>query len=356
MRRLPVFLLLDVSDSMIGEPLHHLEKGIDTLISKLRQDPHAIETVYISVIAFAGQVKTIVPLMDLPSFYPPRLQVGAGTSLGLALEHLMREIDKKVIKTTRERKGDWKPLIYLMTDGKPTDKCDDAISKWNKDFANRVNLVAIGLGEHASTDILRKFTDNVLSYNGEDGADFARFIEWMTMSVKSQSVKLIENQSKYEFNVSLEKVSSIVQLAKSGQTLQPDDDHVILVGRCQTKHNPYLIKYDKVPYTQILLPNASGDGKEKRYFNVSGSFPVEESYFEWSGSMTGIDPKISITSLYGTSSCPQCGNRIANGFCSCGKMFCISGAGPAQCPWCGQKAIMDFMDPDDEFEISRSRG
>lgn len=354
MRRLPVFLLLDVSDSMIGEPLQYLEKGLDTFIGKLRQDPHAIETVYLSVIAFAGQVKTVVPLMDLPSFYPPRLQVGAGTSLGLALEHLMKEIERNVVKTTCERKGDWKPLIYLMTDGKPTDRCEQAIEKWNRSFSTRSNMVAIGLGPHASTETLRKFSSNVLNYNGEDAADFTRFIEWMTMSVQSQSMKLMENQSRDTFKVSLEKAGNVIELAKFRPA--PDDSHVILVGRCQTKKTPYLIKYDLLPYTPILNPNASDYDKNKKYFQVSGCFPVEESYFEWSGSMADIDPKISITSLYGGSNCPQCGNKIANGFCECGKMFCISGAGPAKCPWCGKTAIMAFVDPDDDFDIVRSRG
>nr|VFK41650.1 MAG: hypothetical protein BECKSD772F_GA0070984_109813 [Candidatus Kentron sp. SD]VFK47082.1 MAG: hypothetical protein BECKSD772E_GA0070983_108714 [Candidatus Kentron sp. SD] len=44
MRRFPVFLVLDVSDSMVGEPRWLLEKGLETLIQLLRQNPHAMET------------------------------------------------------------------------------------------------------------------------------------------------------------------------------------------------------------------------------------------------------------------------------------------------------------------------
>jgi len=30
-------------------------------------------------------------------------------------------LDKEVRKSTKEQKGDWKPLVFLMTDGMPTD-------------------------------------------------------------------------------------------------------------------------------------------------------------------------------------------------------------------------------------------
>ena len=95
MRRLPIFLVIDVSESMVGSPLRHMQEGINQLINELRKDPYALETVYLSVIAFAGVVKTLAPLMELYAFYPPRLPVGAGTSLGAALNHVMDEITKK---------------------------------------------------------------------------------------------------------------------------------------------------------------------------------------------------------------------------------------------------------------------
>ena len=111
---------------MAGDNIRQLNQGLEGLIKKLRTDPHALETVFLSVIVFAGKVKTLTPLVELSSFYPPRLPLGSGTSLGLALEHLMNEIDRNVKKTTTDQKGDWRPVIYLMTDGKATDSADEA--------------------------------------------------------------------------------------------------------------------------------------------------------------------------------------------------------------------------------------
>ena len=89
MRRLPIFLVIDVSESMVGQPLRQMQEGISRMIATLRRDPYALETVYLSVIAFAGVAKTLAPLVELVAFYPPRLPVGSGTSLGAALNHVM---------------------------------------------------------------------------------------------------------------------------------------------------------------------------------------------------------------------------------------------------------------------------
>ena len=46
MRRLPVFLVLDTSGSMSGEPIQAVKNGVQMLVSALRQDPQALETAF----------------------------------------------------------------------------------------------------------------------------------------------------------------------------------------------------------------------------------------------------------------------------------------------------------------------
>lgn len=50
MRRLPIYFLIDVSESMVGEPIIQVEKGMRNIIQELRTDPYALETVFVSVI------------------------------------------------------------------------------------------------------------------------------------------------------------------------------------------------------------------------------------------------------------------------------------------------------------------
>ena len=79
MRRLPVYFLIDVSESMVGDPISQVESGMAQLIQELKKDPNALETVHISVLVFAGDAQTLVPLNDIISFYPPKFPIGSGT-------------------------------------------------------------------------------------------------------------------------------------------------------------------------------------------------------------------------------------------------------------------------------------
>lgn len=43
MRRLPVYILIDTSGSMRGEPIEAVKVGLDSMVSSLRTDPYALE-------------------------------------------------------------------------------------------------------------------------------------------------------------------------------------------------------------------------------------------------------------------------------------------------------------------------
>lgn len=351
MRRLPIFFVLDVSESMVGENLKKLEEGLNNIIKALRQDPHALETVYVSVIAFAGKTKTIVPLIEVPSFYPPKLPIGGGTSLGAALHHLMAEIDKSVIKTTSDVKGDWKPIIYLLTDGKPTDSVSSAVAKWKNEYAKKATLVAVALGRFADVSVLKQLTEHsfVLENTGED--EFMKFIKWITASVASQSKSLSDAPSD---NANLAKLDdSILSLIKDVKELRPaDPDYVILTGRCQRTRLPYLMKYERnaqqIQHRDFAV--------EATHYTVSGCYPVGEDYFEWSDG-SGSQLKVNTNELLGTPGCPHCGNVTAFAMCACGGIMCLNGPGTAVCPWCEKEVTFAPGGGDDEgFDVNRARG
>lgn len=113
MRRLPVYLLLDTSGSMCGEPIEAVKNGVQVMISSLRQNPQAQETAFLSIITFDSSAKQIIPLTDLGSFQMVDIKASGTTALGEALKLVSNCIDNEVAKTTSETKGDWKPLVFL---------------------------------------------------------------------------------------------------------------------------------------------------------------------------------------------------------------------------------------------------
>ncbi|PUZ26693.1 Uncharacterized conserved protein YegL, contains vWA domain of TerY type [Chitinophaga costaii] len=188
MRRLPVYLLLDTSGSMTGEPIEAVKNGVQVLISTLRQDPYALETAFISVITFDSSARQLTPLTDLTTFQIPQINAGGGTALGDALKLTAQSIAREVSKSTPDVKGDWKPLVFLMTDGRPTDDWSSGVTEFKQ--AKTGIVVACAAGNQADTSILKQITDIVVSLDTADSATIKAFFKWVSASVSTGSQKI----------------------------------------------------------------------------------------------------------------------------------------------------------------------
>jgi len=188
MRKLPVYLLLDVSGSMHGEPLEAVKNGLDILTQTLRQDPYALETAYLSVITFANNAQQAVPLTEINDFQVPELEARGQTRLGEALELLAQRVDAEVSKTGPEKKGDWKPLVFIMSDGAPTDSLDRGIKELSKRKFGMI--VACAAGADADVITLKRITDNVARLDNLDAESIKAFFKWVSASVSVGSAKI----------------------------------------------------------------------------------------------------------------------------------------------------------------------
>lgn len=345
MRRLPIFFLLDVSESMIGDDLRSLESGVAEIVRNLRGDAHALETVHLAVIGFAGKAKMLTPLMDLVSFYPPRLPVGSGTSLGAGLTVLMNEIDRCVVRRSATVRGDYRPVVYLMTDGRPTDDVLPAIQRWKQHYAKRATLVAIAIGEQADLTVLHELTEHVMVFSQENSGDFAAIVRWVSMSISVQS------QAVDSGTVSLAKPTQGLMELLQGDLARTrlDDSVVVLQGKCQKTKQPYLLKFKQVP----TVPGMRVPGG---LFGMVGSFAVGEEYQEWSDPGL-LNPTINTDRLIGGAPCPHCSNRYAFATCACSGLHCVAGDGEARCPWCSKVGNYGCATDDQPgSEVSRGLG
>ena len=191
-RRLPVYLLLDCSGSMMGEPIEAVKQGIKVLLSELKSDPQALETAYISVITFDSSARQTSPLTELMLFKEPQLKANGATALGGALNVLVDCIENEVRKSTETQKGDWKPLVFILTDGSPTDTEDfkNAVKKIQS--VKTANIIACAAGSNAKTEYLKQITNNVLMMNNLSAGDLSKFFAWVSSSVKISSQKINE--------------------------------------------------------------------------------------------------------------------------------------------------------------------
>ncbi len=190
MRRLPVYLLLDTSGSMMGEPIEAVKNGVQTMVSALRQDPYALETAFLSIITFNSTANQPVPLTELTSFQTPPIEASGTTSLGAALSLLAQRAESEVNKTTAEQKGDWKPIVFIMTDGMPTDDWQKGLNDFQKQKWGMV--VACAAGQAVDTSILKQITEVVVQLDTADSSSFKAFFKWVSASISTSSAKIEE--------------------------------------------------------------------------------------------------------------------------------------------------------------------
>lgn len=188
MRRLPVYLLLDTSGSMSGEPIEAVKNGVQVMVSSLRSNPQAIETAYLSVITFDSSARQIIPLTDLSNFQMLDIQATGTTSLGDALKLVSNCIENEVTKTSADTKGDWKPLVFIMTDGLPTDDWQSGLAAFKTKKTGIV--VACAAGSGADTSVLKQITENVVELATADSGSIAKFFAWVTASIGVSSTKV----------------------------------------------------------------------------------------------------------------------------------------------------------------------
>ena len=184
-RRLPVYLLIDTSGSMKGEPIESVKVGLADMIATLRLDPYALETACISIITYNSKVEQILPLTPLEDLQLPDIAVpeSGATFMGAAMNLLCERYDAEVNIGSKEQKGDWMPLLFVLTDGKPSDlqAYNEAIEKIKKH--QFTNIVACAAGPKAKTDPLKQLTHNVFTLENMDSNSFKKFFQWVSINV-----------------------------------------------------------------------------------------------------------------------------------------------------------------------------
>lgn len=190
MRRLPVYLLVDTSGSMHGEAIEAVRNGLQVLVSTLRQDPYALETAYLSVITFNSTAQQLTPLTELMNFQVPNIDASGTTAMGEALSLLANCINREVVKGSAEVKGDWKPVVFLLSDGSPTDDLSKGIAAMKS--IKTGTFVACAAGASADTTTLKQITDTVVSLDTADANSIKAYFKWVSASISVSSQK-IEN-------------------------------------------------------------------------------------------------------------------------------------------------------------------
>jgi len=317
---------------MAGSAIEAVNLGVATLTKELKCNPQALEAAYLSVITFSRHAQQVVPLTELALFQPPKLTVRPGTALGSGLCVLMDCMKREVVRTTATTKGDYRPLVFLLTDGQPTDEWEAAARGITNNRNLKIaNIYAIGCGPDVDYSVLHKITDIVFKMPEMTPETFRKFFIWLSASVQSASIGINDAGT-----TSLPKgVLEIVKDAPSESHSLPRQ--VFLHAVCIRRRKPYLMRF-------------GFESQMERYVAVA-AHQLEDVQ---AGDESFLPP-INSAMLLGCPPCPYCENTSA-GVCGCGAIFCSpkSDLSPVICPKCN--ASLTKGAKEESFDIRRSEG
>ena len=189
--RCPCILLLDTSQSMSGDPIKQLNEGVRALKQSLLADDFASKRVEIAVVTFGATVET-TSFTSPEKFDPPVFEAKGATPMGQAIRTSLQMLrDRKVVLRNNGMQL-LRPLIFLISDGSPTDKWVDIPAmikdgEENKSFL----LTAIGVKD-ADFAVLNELMHK--KGNGQrrealrlDGLRFQELFQWLSASIKTAS-------------------------------------------------------------------------------------------------------------------------------------------------------------------------
>ncbi len=162
-----------------------LNAGLRAYHADLMADSLAAQRVEVSVITFGGGVQTVCPFATAHQFTPPTLVAGGDTPMGAAILRAIDAVDERKRQYKQNGLHYYRPWIFLITDGGPTDAWKPAATRVMEGEAKKAfAFFSVGV-EGADFDVLGRIsTRQPLTLKG---MSFRELFVWLSQSQRSVS-------------------------------------------------------------------------------------------------------------------------------------------------------------------------
>jgi uncharacterized protein YegL len=183
--RCPCVLILDTSGSMSGRPLEELNFGLRQFATEVRADQIAARRLELAIVSF-GPVKVHQDFVSAEDFDPSELDVTGDTPMGQAILEGIELV--RLRKQLYQRNGIayYRPWIFLITDGAPTDDVSRA-TKAIRDGEAKKALSFFSVGVDGADMATLKALNPERAPLKLKGLMFRELFRWLSNSLSSVS-------------------------------------------------------------------------------------------------------------------------------------------------------------------------
>lgn len=183
--RAACLLLLDTSGSMKGEAIAALNAGLLTFAEALREDRLAAKRVDVGVIKFGETADVVQEFVSAEAFQPQPLKASGGTPMGAAIELGIDLLASRQAQYRSNGITPYRPMIFLITDGQPTDRWEKAAQRVQQGEARRsFSFFAVGVDGADMNTLARIAVAQPVMLRG---LAFEQMFRWLSASLSSVS-------------------------------------------------------------------------------------------------------------------------------------------------------------------------